>query len=79
VDLGAPRDIHRTAAYFVKPAAGHAYRLECSTDGQTWQPYGGHDEVIRRSPHRDEKSIRARYLKLTILKGEPGLWEFRVY
>ncbi|HEX9048595.1 MAG TPA: family 43 glycosylhydrolase, partial [Verrucomicrobiae bacterium] len=28
VDLGAPRDISRTEAYFVKPAAGHAYRLE---------------------------------------------------
>lgn len=79
VDLGAPRDIRRTEAYFVKPAAGHAYSLQWSLDGQTWQPYGGHDEVIRRSPHRDEKPVRARYLKLTILKGEPGLWEFRVY
>jgi hypothetical protein len=79
VDLGAPRDIHRTEAYFVKPAAGHAYHLEWSLDGSNWQSYGGHDEVELRSPHRDEKSIRARYLKLTILKGEPGLWEFRVY
>ena len=79
VDLGAPCDIRRAEAYFVKPAAGHAYRLEWSLDGKTWQPYGGHDGVILRSPHRDEKSVRARYLKLTILKGEPGLWEFRVY
>jgi hypothetical protein len=79
VDLGAPRDIRRTEAYFVKPAAGHAYRLEWSLDGATWQPYGGHKDVILCSPHRDEKSARARYLKLTILKGEPGLWEFRVY
>ena len=79
VDLGAPRDIRRTEAYFVKPAAGPAYRLEWSLDGKTWQPYDGHDEVILRSPHRDEKSVRARYLKLTVLKGEPGLWEFRVY
>jgi len=79
VDLGAPRDIRRTEAYFVKPAAGHAYRLEWSLDGSKWRPYGGHDEVILCSPHRDEKSVHARYLKLTILKGEPGLWEFRVY
>jgi beta-xylosidase len=79
VDLGAAREIHRTEAYFVKPAAGHAYRLEWSLDGATWQPYGGHDELIRRSPHRDEKTVQARYLKLTILQGEPGLWEFRVY
>lgn len=79
VDLGAPRDIHRTEAYFAKPAAGQAYRLEWSLDGHSWQPYGGHDELILRSPHRDEKLVRARYLKLTVLKGEPGLWEFRVY
>jgi hypothetical protein len=79
IDLGAPRDITRTEAYFVKPAAGHAYKLEWSLDGQTWQPYGGHADVIRRSPHKDAKSVRARYLKLTILQGEPGLWEFRVY
>ena len=78
VDLGAPRDIRRTEAYFVKPAAGHAYRLEWSLDGQAWQPYGGHDDVVLRSPHRDEKSVRARYLKLKILQGEPGLWEFRI-
>jgi hypothetical protein len=79
VDLGTPQDIHYTEAYFVKPAAGHAYHLESSLDGKNWQPYGGHDEVILRSPHRDQKSVRARYLKLIILKGEPGLWEFRVY
>ncbi|HEY8964839.1 MAG TPA: family 43 glycosylhydrolase, partial [Candidatus Methylacidiphilales bacterium] len=46
VDLGEPRDIVRTEAYFVKPAAGHAYRLEWSLDGQDWQPYGGHDDVV---------------------------------
>lgn len=79
VDLGGPRDIRRTEAYFVKPAAGHAYRLEWSLDGTAWQPYGGHEDVILRSPHRDEKPVRARHLKLTVLKGEPGLWEFRVY
>lgn len=79
VDLGAPRDISRTEAYFVKPAAGHAYRLEWSVDGVTWESYGGHDGVILRSPHRDEKSVRTRYLRLTILKGEPGIWEFRVF
>ena len=79
IDLGAARDITSTEAYFVKPAAGHAYRLEWSLNGVKWEPYGGHDDVILRSPHRDEKPVRARYLRLTVLKGEPGLWEFRVY
>jgi hypothetical protein len=79
LDLGTARNISRTEAYFVKPAAGHAYRLEYSLDGQTWLPYGGHENVILQSPHSDFKSVRARYLKLTFLNGEPGLWEFRVY
>lgn len=79
IDLGEARDIVGTEAYFVKPAAGHAYKLESSLDGKTWSPYGGHDDVVLRSPHVDKKTARIRYLRLTILKGEPGLWEFRVY
>jgi hypothetical protein len=79
VDLGEPHAIRRTEVYFVKPAAGHAYRLEWSLDGHTWQPYGGQGDVVLRSPHRDEKPVQARYLKLTVLEGEPGIWEFRVY
>ncbi len=79
IDLGAARDIVGTEAYFVKPAAGHAYKIEASLDGKTWTPYGGHAEVALRSPHVDEKRARVRYLRLTILRGEPGLWEFRVY
>ncbi|MDF3058669.1 MAG: endo,4-beta-xylanase [Rariglobus sp.] len=79
IDLGAAREIVGTEACFVKPAAGHAYQLESSLDGQTWMPYGGHADVVLRSPHVDQKPARVRYLRLTILKGEPGLWEFRVY
>jgi len=79
IDLGAPRDIVGTETYFVKPAAGHAYKLEASLDGRTWNPYGGHEQLALRSPHVDQKPVRARYLRLTILEGTPGLWEFRVY
>jgi beta-xylosidase len=79
VDLGEARDIHRTEAYFVKPTAGHAYRLEYSLDGTTWLPYGGHEQLVIQSPHSDTKPVRARYLKLTFLQGTPGLWEFKVF
>ena len=79
LDLGKVCAVSRTEACFVKPAAGHAYKLEYSVDGKEWQPCGGHDEVIRRSPHVDEMKVKARYLRLTILAGEPGLWEFGVY
>lgn len=79
LDLGQACSLKRTEACFVKPAAGHAYKLEHSLDGKDWRPYGGHDQIILRSPHIDEKNVRARYLRLTILQGEPGMWEFRVY
>ena len=79
IDLGAPRDITATEAYFVQPTHGHAYKLEHSLDGVSWQAYGGHDDVRVQSPHRDEKPLRTRYLRLTILHGTPGMWEFRVH
>lgn len=79
LDLGKVRDIGRTELYFVKPTVGHAYRLESSVDGKTWKPCGGHDDIQIKSPHTDAKIGRARYLKVTLLQGAPGLWEFRVY
>ena len=79
LDLGKTRRIARTELYFVKPTVGHAYRLESSVDGKKWKVIGGHDDVQIRSPHTDEKIGRARYLRVTILKGTPGLWEFRAY
>lgn len=79
LDLGEARDIKRTELHFVNPTAGHAYRLEHSLDGTIWQPYGSHEELVVQSPHTDVQSVHARYLKVTLLKGTPGLWEFRVF
>ena len=79
LDLGETRNIRRTNLYFAKPTAGHAYRLKFSLDGKIWQSYGGHENVILQPPHTDVKSVRSRYLKLTILQGTPGLWEFQVF
>jgi hypothetical protein len=43
------------------------------------QPDGGHENVMLQSLHTDTKTALVRYRRLTILKGTPGLWEFRVY
>jgi hypothetical protein len=48
------KGIFRVSCYFVKPAAGHAYRLESSTDGQHWTKCGGHDDIRVQSPHTDD-------------------------
>jgi hypothetical protein len=79
LDLGKVCKIARTELYFVKPTVGQAYRLESSLDGITWRPSGGHEDTQIRSPHTDLNLGSARYLRVTILRGTPGLWEFRVY
>jgi beta-xylosidase len=79
VDLGTIQKIKRTEAYFSRPTAGHAYRLEYSQDGNNWKACGGHYDIEIQSPHVDTFSVKARFLKLTFLKGTPGLWEFKVY
>ena len=79
LDLGSARDIVGTEAYFVQPTHGHAYKIETSLYGKIWQPYAEHSEIRIQSPHQDKKPVRARYFRLTVLQGTPGLWEFRVY
>jgi hypothetical protein len=79
IDLGAPKNISSAEAYFVQPTRGHAYKIERSLDGKIWTRYGGHDDVRIQSPHRDNGQYRTRYLRLTILSGTPGLWDFRLY
>ena len=78
VDLGAVKKIKRTEIFFTMPTAGHAYRMDYSTDGFTWKVYGKHADFAIQSPHTDEQSVKARYFKVTFLKGNAGLWEVRI-
>ena len=78
IDLGKCWAIRQSHIAFVRPTAGHAYRLEGSTDGQTWQVCGGHDDVQKRSPHTDIINSKFRYLRLTITEGVKGVWEWGI-
>ena len=78
-DLGQLRNIIRSEVYFVCPTTGHAYVLEYSTDGKTWKACGGHCEAIVQSPHTDNLNIKARFLRVKILIGVDGIWEWRIY
>ena len=78
-DLGKSRNIKRSEVYFVRPTAGHAYVLEYSINGKTWKPCGGHPELVTQSPHTDSLNIRARYLRVKILNGINGIWEWHIY
>lgn len=78
-DLGKSKNIKRSEVYFVRPTAGHAYVLEYSTNGKTWKPCGGHPELVTQSPHTDNFNIKARYLRVKILNGINGIWEWHIY
>lgn len=78
-DLGKLQRLKRSEVYFVRPTAGHAYLLEYSADGKTWRPSGGHQQVIVKSPHADKLNIKARYLRIRILGGVNGIWEWHIY
>jgi len=78
-DLGKMQPVKRSEVYFVRPTAGHAYVLEYSVDGKAWKPCGGHQQVIMQSPHTDQLNIKARYLRVKIVSGVNGIWEWHIY
>lgn len=79
-DLGKKRKIRKSEVYFVKPTAGHAYRLEVSDDGKIWKAVGGHSDVECRSPHVDNlKGVKARYVRVSITSGTCGVWEWNIF
>jgi hypothetical protein len=78
-DLGKSQKIKRSEVYFVRPTAGQAYTLECSTDGKIWNSCGGHPDLKIQSPHTDKMNIKVRYLRVKILEGIKGIWEWNIY
>ena len=79
IDLGSVRRIRQSDIYFVRPTAGHAYKLEGSADGAQWEECGGHTHVTKQSPHTDLLGGKFRYLRVTITQGVQGVWEWKIY
>ena len=79
IDLGEVKRIGESKIYFVRPTAGHAYKLEGSLDGERWESCGGHDQIVKQSPHSDTINARYRYLRVTITEGVQGVWEWNLY
>ena len=78
-DLGTVKKVRRSEMYFVRPTAGHAYVIEASMDGKVWQEFAVHQDRKMCSPHTDVLNKRFRYLRIKILKGVPGIWEWNIY
>ncbi|MBW4891603.1 family 43 glycosylhydrolase [Mucilaginibacter sp. HMF5004] len=78
-DLGAVKNIKSVDLFFVESTLGHTWKLEASKDGKTWQTVKTQSAPVLMSPESAGKIGQARYLKLTILSGAPGLWEIKIY
>jgi hypothetical protein len=78
-DLGKPQHLKRSELYFVRPTAGHTYVVEYSLNGEAWKRCEAHRQVIMQSPHKNNLNCKARYLRVKILSGVRGIWEWHIY
>lgn len=79
LDLGKKKKIKCCEIAFTRPTYGHAWVLEKSTDGKTWKTCALQEEPVARSPHKAQNIGAARYLRLKIRQGNPGIWEIKIY
>ncbi len=79
IDLGWIKQVQRCEMAFVEPTLGHAWTLEKSSDGQNWTLCGEQKDAVARSPHIAGNIGATRYLRITVLAGKPGIWEFKVF
>ena len=79
IDLGVIKRVNNLELFFVKSTLGHSFKIEKSADGHTWETVNITDSQVIHSPEVVNRIGKARFLKLTILSGAPGLWEVKLY
>ncbi|WP_163712971.1 family 43 glycosylhydrolase [Mangrovibacterium lignilyticum] len=79
LDLGKTEKLDHLDLFFVHPSLGHAFVCEKSIDGKNWEIVKEQKEVAVRSPHKVEAIGKARFLRVKILAGQPGIWEAKLY
>jgi len=79
LDLQKPRKLKSCEVFFVLPTSGHAWVLERSLDGIKWDTCSVQREAAIRFPQIALKPGFARYLRVKILSGQPGIWEINIY
>ena len=79
VDLGKTRTLDHCDIFFAHPSLGHAFVVEKSLDGKTWQTVTEEKTRTIRSPHVASQIGKTRYLRIRILDGTPAIWEVKVY
>jgi len=79
VDLGKTQQLDRCDIFFAHPTLGHAFVLEKSMDGKTWQTVLEEKTRAIRSPHIGKIIGEARFLRIRIQEGTPAIWEVKIY
>ena len=79
LDLKEMQDISKCEIAFIFPTFGHSWKLEKSTNGETWKEIKKQNNRYIGSPHVIDKIGQARFIKITILEGPPGIWELKLY
>ncbi|NLO72237.1 MAG: family 43 glycosylhydrolase [Porphyromonadaceae bacterium] len=85
IDLGVTKNFNRICTEFEYPTYYYQYKIETSKSGKRWQLYA--DRTTNRrcgSPLIDDKTVNARYIRLTITGTEktgmiPAIWNIKVY
>lgn len=85
VDLGSEKDIKRVTTQFEFASYYYQYKLEYSLNGSKWFVYA--DKSKNRtagSPMIDDKDVKARFVKLTVLATEKtglyaAIWNIKIY
>lgn len=78
-DLKKVCNLEECQFYFTRPTEGHTWRLEKSVDGKRWESCAEQGKLQVRSPHMATGIGEARYLRLHIRRGDPGLWEWKMF
>jgi beta-xylosidase len=84
-DLGSIQNIKFVVPIFDIIDGDYEYQIEYSSDNKNWKEFANfRNNEANEWPHTSFKSVKARYVKLTINKQtkEPkriGLWELKIY
>lgn len=85
IDLGKTMPVYRVTTMFEYAAYYYQYMLEYSLDGKKWMLYADRSRNQRPgAPMIDDRSVSARYLRLTVLATQhnghfAAVWDLRVY
>ena len=79
VDLGKEQRIDHCDIFFAHPTMGHSCIVEKSLNGKLWATVLEEKNRFIRSPHRAVNIGKARFIRIRIVDGTPGIWEVKLY